>query len=440
MLSPELNERMCRVDPGTPMGQALRRYWLPVLLGADLTAGGDPSGVEVAGERYVGYRDATGKVGLYAEACLHRGASMLMARAEPDGLRCIYHGWKFGVDSQVLDTPNVADPRFKERIKGRTYPVREAGGLIWAYLGPREHEPAFPWWPWMDLPAAQCLVTRHVEECNFVQVLEGLVDSSHLGILHSDGLRQSGETALAFAQKVSSMQRNVAPQLAIEETDFGFYYAALRDMGDDTAPRIEGRVAAFVAPCTVLNPNGDIATISVPVSDTQTAFFHVFWSATERINEEPLRGKHLAFVGLTADKLDEFGITPQTLGRKDRPNPRNAFMQNREAMRSGASWSGLPGLIEEDVAVSVSAGPIRGRSNEMLSSADLAVSRIYRVLLRCADAVAQGLAPVGLERHIDWSKVVGAHGDVTPQRPWQALVPARPQPASAEAQQTGVPA
>jgi phthalate 4,5-dioxygenase oxygenase subunit len=424
MLNDASNERMCRVDPSTPMGKAMRRYWLPALQSSDLPeSGGDPKGVEMLGERFVAYRDGAGRAGFYDEACLHRGASMLLARAEPEGLRCIYHGWKFAVDGTVLETPNVADPKFKERIRGWTYPVREAGGLLWVYLGPAEHQPEFPRWPWMDLPASQVLVTHHVEECNYVQVIEGLVDSSHLGLLHLNGMQQSGGSDLAFAQKVNSMQNNLAPRMEAEETAFGFYYAALRDVQDGRSTRVDARVTAFIAPCTILNPNGDIMTVVVPIDDRRSAFFHVFWSETEPLAEEPMRSKHLHFVGLTDEVLDGFGLTVDTLGRADRPNARNNFMQDRDAMRRGESWSGLPGLIEEDVAVSVSAGPIRSRAKEMLSSADLAVVRLYRALLACSDALESGQPLPGQGAPVDWARVVGTHGAVTPEHPWQGLVP-----------------
>lgn len=422
MLNTQSNERICRVGANQPMGVALRRYWLPVLVSSELLPNADPKGVELLGERFVAWRDEAGRAGLYAEACLHRGASMRLARSEGDGLRCIYHGWKFAVDGAVLDTPNVADPRFKHRIKGRTYPVREAGGLMWAYLGPREAEPEFPHWPWMDLPDANRLVTRHVEECNFVQVIEGLVDSSHLGLLHLNGLRQSGNADLEFAEKVNSMQQNLAPRLEVEETPFGFYYAALRDVTTDTGRRTEARIAAFVAPCVVLNPNGDIATFVVPMGDTRTAFIHVFWSATQQLNREPLRSRHLKFIGLTPEVLEGFGLTDETLGSADKPGPRNNFRQDREAMRKAESWSGLPGLIEEDVAASVSAGPLRDRASEVLSSSDIGISRLYRALLACADAAEKGEDPLGIQRGIDWSRVAGIN-DVLDGREWRELLP-----------------
>jgi len=423
MLNPQLNARMCRVGPEQPMGLALRRYWLPFLLASEVESGADPKGVELAGERFVAWRDEAGRPGLFAEACLHRGASMRLARAEGDGLRCIYHGWKFAVDGQVLETPNVADPRFRERIQGRAYPVREAGGLLWAYLGPRERQPEFPHWPWMDLPESNRLLTRHVEECNFVQVIEGLVDSSHLGLLHMNGLKQSGGSDVAFAQKVSSMQHNLAPRLEVQDTPFGFYYAALREIED----RVEARVAAFVAPCIVLNPNGDIATFVVPLGDTKTAFIHVFWSETQALDREPLRSRHLEFIGLTPQVLDAFGLTDETLGRSDRPGAHNNFLQDRAAMRRGESWSGLPGLIEEDVAASVSAGPLRERQDEVLSASDIGITRLYRALLACADAVERGKDPLGVNCGVEWRSVAGTHG-VLGERHWRELLPQTAEP------------
>ncbi len=429
MLNHATNQRLCRVGPDDAMGQAMRRYWLPFLGAADLATGDEPRGVELLGERFVAWRDDGGRAGLFHESCLHRGASMRLARAEGDGLRCIYHGWKFAVDGTVIDTPNVADPNFRTRIKGRTFPVREAGGLLWAYLGPREQEPAFPHWPWMDLPDAKRLITRHVEECNFVQVIEGLVDSSHLGLLHMNGLQKSGEVDLGFAQKVNSMQRNLAPRLDVQETDFGFYYAALREIDDAQGRHTEARVAAFVAPCCVLNPNGDIATFVVPLDDGRTSFIHVFWSETLELNREPLRSRHLEFIGLTPEVLDGFGLTDETLGRADRPNPRNNFHQDREAMRRGESWSGLPGLIEEDVAASVSAGALRDRAHETLSIADVGITRLYRTLLSCADAVEQGKPPLGLLRGVDWSTVRGAHG-VLASEDWRELIADRREPVT----------
>jgi phenylpropionate dioxygenase-like ring-hydroxylating dioxygenase large terminal subunit len=411
MLSDEDNQKMCRVGPDRPMGRLLRRHWLPVVEAGRLQAGADPQHVELAGEEFVAWRDEAGRAGLFDLACLHRGASMRLARAEGDGLRCIYHGWKFAVDGAVIETPNVTDLRFAQRLRGRTHPVREAGGLLWAYLGPEADTPAFPAWPWLSLPESQVIVVPHVQECNFVQAIEGLVDSSHLGVLHSNGLRQAGSSDLVFAQKVQSMQNNLAPRLEAEDTPFGFYYAALRDVAGEDAT--EARVTAFVAPFTVLNPNGDIMSLLVPLGDTRTAFYHVYWSETEALNVEPLRTKHLQFVGLTPDVLTHFGITPETLGQPGTPSPANNFLQDRAAMREGRSFSGLPGLIEEDVAVCVSSGTLRDRTREVLSTADVAIRKLYIALLRAIDE------PIPT---VDYSKVAGASARLDRATDWRTLI------------------
>ena len=199
-------------------------------------AGGDPRLVELLGERFLLWRDGEGRPGLFAEACLHRGASLQLARAEPEGLRCIYHGWKFAVDGKVLETPNIADPRFKERIKGRAFPVKVAGGLVWAYLGPRDKEPEFPNYPFMEQPDERRINVVAIVNCNYAQVIEGLVDSSHLTILHAGGLAATNNVDSDFAKKTTHMQFDASPDIEADETDFGFHYVALRAVGEAHGP------------------------------------------------------------------------------------------------------------------------------------------------------------------------------------------------------------
>ncbi|VTU41580.1 Rieske 2Fe-2S domain-containing protein [Variovorax sp. RA8] len=417
MLNHQDNERICRVGREQPMGKFLRRNWLPFLLPEPLVAGGDPQAVQLLGEDFVVWRDAHGRPALFADGCLHRGASMLLARAEPDGLRCIYHGWKFGIDGKVLETPNVSDPDFKDRLRGRTFPVREAGGLFWTYLGAPGTEPEFPHWHWMDLPESNRLVVEHVQECNFVQVIEGLIDSTHLGFLHADAVRKTSDSSLEYANKISSVQFNLAPRLEAQDTEYGFFYAALRDRVDGQgALQTEARVTGFVAPFTVLNANGDIASHIVPLSDTRTAFIHIYWSETQKINEEPLRTEQLKFVGLDPECLASFGLTRSTLGKGEYPQRSNRFHQNRQSMRNGESWSGMPGLTEEDTVVTVSPGPIRDRSVEMLCSSDLAIAKLYRTLLRSVD---EQQPPV-----VDWPRVRAANKVLAAGEDWRGMVPA----------------
>src|SRR5437762_689955 len=146
MLTREENELVSRVGPGTPMGDLMRRYWLPALLSRELPApDSDPVRVLLLGERLIAFRDSTGRVGLLAHNCPHRGASLFFGRNEESGLRCVYHGWKFAVDGTCVDMPNEpAESDFKQKVKAVAYPCRERGGIVWAYMGPRSDPPPLP--------------------------------------------------------------------------------------------------------------------------------------------------------------------------------------------------------------------------------------------------------------------------------------------------------
>jgi nitrite reductase/ring-hydroxylating ferredoxin subunit len=419
MLSKEDNETMCRVGPGTPMGAATRRFWLPALLSEELPHPDcDPRRVQLLGEDFIAFRDSDGKVGLLDEYCCHRNASLALGRVEGHGIRCIYHGWKFAVDGTVMETPNVADPRFKERIKAKAYPVREAGGMVWVYLGPPAQMPEFPRWPCFDVPASNRLAVCAVVSCNFVQVLEGLVDSSHLSLLHTSPLKTTGGSDLDFAKKTAHMQHNASPRIEVEETDFGFHYVAMR-------PSLEGehvvaRVASFVPPCFILNPNGDLFLAVVPVSDRRCLFFHVWWDAERKFGEEPLRSQQLEFVGLDPAALDAFGLSLRTCDMPGAASRANNFLQDRDAQRRG-HFTGLPSFTQEDAAVSMSGGAIRDRSKETLSVADVALPKLYRALLACARQASAGQDPLGL--HADTAHIVGVSGSLEPGVHWRALVP-----------------
>src|SRR6266850_26947 len=314
MLSRENNELICRVGPGTAMGKAFRRFWVQALLSEELPAPDcDPRRVQLLGEDFVAFRDSDGKVGILDEYCCHRSASLALGRVEAGGIRCIYHGWKFAADGTVLETPNVADPRFKERFKAKAYPVREAGGLVWVYLGPAAQMPAFPRWPFFELTAAHLLPVYAVVNCNYVQIIEGLVDSSHLTVLHTAPLKSTGGS----------------------ELDFAIHYVAIRPVSENPADGSMARIASFVPPCFILNPNGDLFFAIVPVSDTRTLFFHVWWHADKEIGEEPLRSQQLEFVGLDQAALDAYGLSLRTCDSPQAACRGNNFLQDREAQRNG---------------------------------------------------------------------------------------------------------
>lgn len=421
MLSQRDNELMCRTGADAPLGKVFRSIWLPAMLSSEAPEpDGAPFPVELCGERLVVFRNSDGVLGAIEEQCCHRSASLLLGRVEGCGIRCIYHGWKFAVDGTVMETPNVADPNFRNRFKARAFAVHEAGGLVWIYLGDRANAPAFPDWPFAAVPDSNRLPQIAVVNCNFVQLMEGVVDSSHLSILHTVGLKSTDGVELDFAKKTNHMQFDAAPRLESEETEFGFHYVALRNNTINGEEVVEARVAAYITPCFVLNPNGDLFFAFVPVNDERCLFFHVWWSETQKFGEEPLCSQQLRFVGLDNETLAEFGMTRNTCDLPDRPSRFNNFKQDRGAIRRG-HFTGLPGFSQEDAAVSMSGGPLRDRSKEMLSVADLAIVRMYKVLLANARSVQDGNEPAPFPENL--REIVGASGVLKPGEPWRSLVP-----------------
>lgn len=417
MLSREDNELMCLVGPSTPQGKALRRYWTPAMQCSDLPdAGGDPRAVRLLGQNFVAFRGTDGQVAVLDEACCHRAVSLALGRVEGCSIRCIFHGWRFAADGELLEAPNVSEESFRKRVRQRSYAVREAGGLIWVYLGEQGKAPPFPHYPWFDVDQDHRINCYLVEEANFVQVQEALVDSSHLNILHADGLNRGKDSELSFASDTQPLLLASDPRVEAETTEFGFHYAALRPNGDG----VEARITAFIAPYSVANPNGDLWMSVVPIDDTHSIYFHVWWDAEKMIGQEPARTEHLKFIGLDDDSLKAFGMTYDTIADQAKPSRRNGFYQNRAEMRAGNTFSGFHSFTQEDAAVLMSAGALKDRTNENLCRADMAISRLYQLHIRNAKAGLSGDDPVGLQ--VNPINIIGVQ-DRVPAEGWQALVP-----------------
>jgi phenylpropionate dioxygenase-like ring-hydroxylating dioxygenase large terminal subunit len=420
MLTRENNELICHVGADTPMGQALRRYWLPVLQSSDLAEpDGDPFPLEILGDTFVAFRNSEGVVGILDEHCCHRQVSLVIGRCEGNGIRCLFHGWKFAVDGTVMETPNVPDPTFKTRIKARAYPVREQGGLIWAYFGPAELEPAFPHYPWFDIADSNRINAYAVDNCNYVQVFEALVDSSHLNILHADGLQASKQLQNLNFAAAAEMAFDAGPRIEVDDTDFGFHYAALRG-GERPEEDTHVRITAVTAPFYVANPNEDLWMCVVPINDYQCIHFHVFFHPDRKMNEEPLRSNMLRHVGLDDEALRNFNMTYDTIGAPGAPSRHNHFHQNRASLKRG-KFSGFHSFTQEDGAVVLSAGPIKDRTRETLAPADAAVMRYYRLLMSMAQSAAAGAKPIGVDA--DPTRIAGRNATLAHGVDWRTLVP-----------------
>jgi phthalate 4,5-dioxygenase len=433
MLTTEENEALCRVGLGTPMGKVLRRYWTPAFQAADVPEPDcPPIRVTVLGENFVAFRDSSGRLGFLDELCCHRGASLVLGRVEQGGIRCLYHGWKYAADGTILETPNLATSTFRERFRHGAYPVREAGGLGWVYLGLPGTEPPFPAFSWTEAGPGELAVSEMIMDCNWVQVQEGSIDSSHVAILHLDTLATMG----AGPRSVGSFDfpgepwdldmptpgtgrapvavwpsDDHAPRIEVENTPFGFHYAAIRDVIGDPAKKFV-RVTAFAMPYTAfIGGVASGAVLVVPRDDYTCSSIGVF--------------RVPAGAGGNAVSRRTLGVDPAVWG----PEPENRRIrlpaQDRGAMAAGRSFAGFRGGNRiQDAAVQLSEGTLYDRSKEHLVPADLAIIRMRRLFVDSIRLVAEGGAPLGLGEGFDFARISAASQIIDAGQPWQDLVPA----------------
>ncbi len=403
MLSKTDNELLTRVGPGTLMGGLLRQYWQPVLLTWELAEpDGAPVRVRLLGEDLIAFRDTSGRPGLIANACPHRGASLFFGRNEEDGLRCVYHGWKFDVTGACIDMPNEpVESNFKHKIQATAYPCREQGGIIWAYLGPAGQEPGLPELEWTTVPENQRYVTKRYHECDWAQALEGDIDSSHVGFLHSaleNGKRTVPITVTGQGRERGNyITEDSQPRFETLETDYGVLIGARRNAGEDS---YYWRVTTFVMPFYAITPpTGDTpvhVNVWTPVDDTHTLVWSVDFHGARPLTEREV--KDLESGRAAHAPIDGFlPATSAPAGRwRTMANGDNDFMVDRQAQRT-SSFTGLEGFWRQDRGIIESMGPVMDRTKEHLGWSDTAVIQVRRVLLRAARALQQGQRPPGLD-------------------------------------------
>lgn len=415
MLNRQQNELLCRVGPDTPMGTMLRRYWHPVCTSAQLSeADAPPLRVRLLGEDYVAFRDSLGRVGVMEELCMHRGASLALGRVEEDGIRCLYHGWKFSVDGAVLDTPNNQDPKYRTKMKAPSFPVREEGGIVWAYVGPKELEPSFSRYAFMDTTPEHRVVLRINVNCNYLQLVEGGEDTSHVGVLHTN-MARPGWKDKEFKRNMDEVNpaalasNDLEPALKIEDTAFGFQYVALRRT-DEPGMR-NARVVPFIVPYGRIIPATAFlfTVLEVPADDTHTSTY-IIVHGNAPVTEE----KVLGLLGLDNPKYYDRKNCVFTATWAD------AFGQDRELMKE--NWTGLKGVEIEDAAIALSQGPLYDRSKEHLVPADQAVMRVRRVLLDSVRRVSEEKPPLAVG--LDLAGVSACDAALPEGAAWQDLLPA----------------
>jgi len=411
MLSATDNELMCRVGADTPMGKFLREYWIPALLPEELPSPDcPPIRLRLLNENLIAFRVTSGAVGIIQNSCPHRGASMFFGRNEEDGLRCVYHGWKFDVTGACVDMPSEpAESNFKNKVRTRAYPCVERNGMIWTYMGPRQVPPPLPdLLPNLD---PECRVGKSMRECNFMQALEGDIDTIHFGFLHAGHVRPE-DTAPRTPDYYAVKVRNAS--MDVIEHEIGATYGAYRPAEDDS---YYWRIANFMLPFYTQNPTlligrKTMGNAWVPIDDEHV----MVWS----FNAPTPDGDKPGIGGLqpnvrrnnTNERLamqmygasDVRGFLPDTtdwLGRfRPAQNLSNDYAINREAQAQGQIYSGIPnGANPQDGAMQETMGPIYDRTREHLGTTDAMVIRSRRKLLDAVRAHRdQGETPPGVEK------------------------------------------
>src|SRR5487761_1409168 len=395
MLKPELNVLLTRTDAGTAMGRMFRSYWIPALLADELPENdGPPVRVALLGEKLLALRDTSGRMGLIEEFCAHRRTSLWFGRNEEGGIRCAYHGWKYDVTGQCIEVPSEgAETGFCRRIKLASYPLIARGDILWTYMGPPDKQPPLPEFEFALVASEQRFVSKRLQECNWLQALEGGIDSSHVSFLHRAALQTD---PLFKGAKGNQYNLNDAqPHFEVAEAPGGLFIGARRQAENGNW---YWRITPWVMPCfTLVPPRADHPIHGhfwIPIDDENCWVFTFDYHPTRPLSESELRAMR-----------DGHGVHNQYVPGTYRPlqNKDNDYLIDREAQRRGETYSGVSGIAMQDAAMQESMGPIVNRTKERLVATDVGIMKARNMLHKAALALRdEGTPPPGVatEHHL----------------------------------------
>jgi phthalate 4,5-dioxygenase oxygenase subunit len=415
VLTREENELLTRVGRGTPMGEMIRRFWVPACLSEELPeTDGDPIRVRLLGEDLVAFRDTAGRAGVMQEHCPHRGASLFFGRNEEGGLRCLYHGWKMDVTGRVLDTPcEPPESMMKHHVRHEAYPVVEHGDVVWAYLGPKENQPRFSDYWWTNVPATHRCVGKIDYACNYLQAMEGIPDSAHLPVLHA-GFEIMHWTPEQIQQEYERGFPPIPPLRVrdVEDTPYGFRYGNSRPDPADPEGRKLVSMTPMLIPFHTYLP--EFPHMFVPADDEHTWLYDVRASIERPIS----RAAELAYRG------ERVGIDVGPDHRKLR-TIRDNYFQDRQAMRERRenwSYTGIAfGKPLQDMLATESMGPIHGWEGEHLGVYDHLVLHLRQRLLAAVRTFMETGAVAASDPSIPWDRIRGGTCAVSADTPWSAM-------------------
>ena len=383
MLSREENDYLTQTGPGTPMGAFMRRFWMPFMLSEEIAEPDcDPVRVRLLGEDLLAFRDSNGRVALVDQFCPHRRVSLFFGRNEECGIRCVYHGWKFDADGNCVDMPSEpADSNFKDKVKLKSYPVREKAGVVWAYMGPADAMGGMPELEWMEVPDDQRYMSRWYQECNYAQAVEGEIDSAHVSFLHrkidNDAKNKAALTGSYFSG-------DTAPKWKVVDTAFGMTLGARRIV---EGGKYYWRMNQWLYPFyTMIAPvPGESRTVRmwVPFDDGTCNIICVTYNNERPVTDAEL---HSWQNGLSSHAAR----IPGTL--IPAANAANDYNIDHQVQRDEA-FTGIVSIRAQDAAMTESPGPIVDRSLEHLGTSDTAIIKMRRLLMDGARALKDGHPP-----------------------------------------------
>lgn len=389
MLSQEQNDYLCQTDTGTPMGDLFRRFWVPILITNELPAPDcDPVRVRIMGENLVAFKDTEGRIGLIDEFCSHRGVSLWFGRNEECGIRCPYHGWKFDFEGNCIELPSEGDnKKMMSKVGLKSYPCIEKGGVIWTYMGPKDKRPAEPDLEWTNVPEENRYVSKRVQESNYLQALEGGIDSSHVTWLHGGNINSDPLFKGSKGNKYNVGDR--MPVFDVQPHDGGLFIGARRNADND---QYYWRITPWIMPWHSLiapragHPIG--GHVWVPIDDhscwTWSFNFHPTRPLSVSEREAMMAGKGIHTVNIPGT------FTPAA-------NKDNDYLMDRNAQRLGKTYSGVEGIAMQDASLQESMGPIQDRTRENLCGTDNGIAMTRQYLIRAAKANQNGGDIMGLD-------------------------------------------
>jgi phthalate 4,5-dioxygenase len=370
MFSKEENELITSAGPGTPLGELFRRYWIPALLSEEVPEPDcPPVRVKLLGEDLIAFRDSQGRVGLLDEYCSHRRVSLFYGRNEECGLRCVYHGWKYDVDGNVLETPaEPAGSSLKDKVHHTAYPCHEAAGIVFTYIGPKENKPLFPNYDWLTVPPTHVKPFKYHLECNYLQSLEGDCDPSHLTFLHR------GNPGISSSYDVVPLSYDA------EQTRFGVRYTVKKRFpSGNEFTRVTNFVFPFIGCVEVGYPDGFQVIYQTPADDYHTTRYNLRFRKSQPLSEEEMRK-------LSEEVRDDYMLVQ---------NKHNGYLIDRKKQKN-VNFTGVDGFVTQDACMTESMGAMLDRTREHLGVGDRCVVALRIALLKTVKQFQNGAEPPGL--------------------------------------------